>query len=213
MWNSILRNRHCFKRISPGIHLPLFFSSHQIFSLLDINYVFNYAKIFSPESKFSSAYWLLFLFANSCTSRRLPCSFITYALLGSYTAQAELGDYCESEHGTSIAYLKDLQFAPEQDEELLKRIHEQHQRHKYALRSIRNLFFERDAGFSKGTTAECCWPTLSGKCKEISHVRGRSSFSTGRAKERDVLWGELGRISFRIRKTWKSILACPRMEF
>ena len=65
--------------------------------------------------------------------RRLPCSFVTYALLGSYTAQAELGDYNEFEHGTSWDYLKELQFAPMQDEELLKRIHEQHKRHKYSI--------------------------------------------------------------------------------
>jgi erythrocyte membrane protein band 4.1 len=61
---------------------------------------------------------------------RLPCSFITYALLGSYTAQAELGDYSELEHGITCDYLKELQFAPIQDDELLKRIHEQHQRHR-----------------------------------------------------------------------------------
>lgn len=63
--------------------------------------------------------------------KRLPCSFVTYALLGSYTAQAELGDYNDYEHGTTYDYLKDLQFAPVQDEELLRRIHEQHKRHKY----------------------------------------------------------------------------------
>ena len=52
-------------------------------------------------------------------------------MLGSYTAQAELGDYNELDHGTTFDYLKELQFAPVQDEELLKRIHEQHKRHKY----------------------------------------------------------------------------------
>ncbi len=64
-------------------------------------------------------------------SKRLPCSFVTYALLGSYTAQAELGDYSEYDHGPSYDYLKELQFAPVQDNELLRRIHEQHKRHKY----------------------------------------------------------------------------------
>ena len=58
---------------------------------------------------------------------------MTYALLGSYTAQAELGDYNEFEHGTSYDYLKELQFAPMQDDELLKRIHDQHKRHKYLI--------------------------------------------------------------------------------
>ncbi len=56
--------------------------------------------------------------------------------MGSYTAQAELGDYSETEHGLTSDYLKDLQFAPVQDDELLKRIHEQHKRHKYELFSL-----------------------------------------------------------------------------
>lgn len=50
--------------------------------------------------------------------------------MGSYTAQAELGDYSEYDHGPSYHYLKDLQFAPIQDDELLRRIYEQHKRHK-----------------------------------------------------------------------------------
>jgi hypothetical protein len=52
--------------------------------------------------------------------------------LGSYTAQAELGDYNEYEHGQRLDYLNELKFAPVQDDtELLRRIHEQHKRHKY----------------------------------------------------------------------------------
>lgn len=53
--------------------------------------------------------------------------------MGSYTAQAELGDYNEYEHGTSYNYLTALEFAPQQDKVLLQRIHEQHKRHKYVL--------------------------------------------------------------------------------
>jgi hypothetical protein len=60
--------------------------------------------------------------------------------LGSYTAQAELGDYSESEHGITYDYLKELRFAPVQDDELLKRIHEQHKRHKYELFSLIIIF-------------------------------------------------------------------------
>ena len=70
----------------------------------------------------------------------MPCSFVTYALLGSYTAQAELGDYSEEDHGLTYDYLKELQFAPLQDDELLKRIHEQHKRHKYETKALSYLF-------------------------------------------------------------------------
>ena len=73
-------------------------------------------------------------------SSRLPCSFVTYALLGSYTAQAELGDYSVLDHGETFDYLKELQFAPVQDDELLKRIQEQHKRHKYELEFFYILF-------------------------------------------------------------------------
>lgn len=65
---------------------------------------------------------------------------MTYALLGSYTAQAELGDHSEEDHGTSYEYLKQLQFAPVQDNELLRRIHEQHKRHKYVFISIDSFY-------------------------------------------------------------------------
>ena len=61
---------------------------------------------------------------------RLPCSFVTYALLGSYTVQAELGDYIQEEYNGSIDYLKDFDFAPAQNLELLEKIAELHKYHK-----------------------------------------------------------------------------------
>ncbi|KAL5005287.1 hypothetical protein ScPMuIL_018743 [Solemya velum] len=61
---------------------------------------------------------------------RLPCSFVTFALLGSYTAQSELGDYDEAEFGLGTDYLREIEFAPKQDEELLEKIAELHKTHK-----------------------------------------------------------------------------------
>ncbi|KAL3868986.1 hypothetical protein ACJMK2_041729 [Sinanodonta woodiana] len=61
---------------------------------------------------------------------RLPCSFVTYALLGSYTVQSELGDYNPVEHGKTPDYLKDFDFAPNQTPELLEKIMELHKHHK-----------------------------------------------------------------------------------
>ena len=61
---------------------------------------------------------------------RLPCSFVTYGLLGSYTVQAELGDYSATEYGGRIDYLKDFDFAPSQQPELLEKIAELHKHHK-----------------------------------------------------------------------------------
>jgi len=62
---------------------------------------------------------------------RLPCSFITLALLGSYAVQSQIGDYELTEHGSGIQYLKRISFAPNQSEELLEKIHELHRTHRY----------------------------------------------------------------------------------
>ena len=65
--------------------------------------------------------------------------------MGSYTAQAVLGDYNEADHGLTSDYLKELQFAPVQDDELLKRIHEQHRRHKGQPPNAADLHFLENA--------------------------------------------------------------------
>jgi len=61
---------------------------------------------------------------------RLPGSFVTYTLLGSYTAQSELGDYDPHEHGMGFDYIRDIQFAPDQTDELLEKIAELHTTHR-----------------------------------------------------------------------------------
>jgi len=63
------------------------------------------------------------IIANS----RVPCSKVASALLGSCTVQSELGDYDAAEHGSSIDYIRDVQFAPDQTDELLMKIAEMHQ--------------------------------------------------------------------------------------
>lgn len=74
---------------------------------------------------------MLFLISMLCGSfGRLPCSFVTHALLGSYAVQSQLGDYDPAEHGTGYQYLKDVSFAPNQAQELLEKIAELHRTHK-----------------------------------------------------------------------------------
>jgi len=58
---------------------------------------------------------------------RVPCSKVASALLGSCTVESELGDYDVAEHGTGIDYIRDIQFAPDQTDELLMKIAEMHQ--------------------------------------------------------------------------------------
>lgn len=56
---------------------------------------------------------------------------MTHALLGSYAVQSDLGDYDVSEHGTGAEYIKNIEFAPNQTEELLEKIVELHKTHRY----------------------------------------------------------------------------------
>jgi len=66
-------------------------------------------------------------------SGRLPCSFVTHALLGSYSVQAELGDYDQEDH--SADYVNEFRFAPNQTRELEERVMELHRNYKY-IKSI-----------------------------------------------------------------------------
>lgn len=47
---------------------------------------------------------------------------MTHALLGVYLAQSELGDYNPVDHGLTIDYIREFDFAPSQSEDLLERI-------------------------------------------------------------------------------------------
>ncbi|XP_076597264.1 band 4.1-like protein 1 isoform X5 [Chaetodon auriga] len=72
-------------------------------------------------------YYLCLQLRDDILSGRLPCSFVTHALLGSYTVQAEIGDYEPEEHGPD--YVSDFRFAPNQTRELEERVMELH--HNY----------------------------------------------------------------------------------
>ncbi|XP_058228998.1 band 4.1-like protein 1 isoform X3 [Hemibagrus wyckioides] len=73
-------------------------------------------------------YYLCLQLRDDILSGRLPCSFVTHALLGSYTVQAELGDYDQDEHGSD--YVGDFRFAPNQTRELEERITELHRTYR-----------------------------------------------------------------------------------
>lgn len=73
-------------------------------------------------------YYLCLQLRNDIISGRLPCSFVTHALLGSYTIQAELGDYDQDDHG--LEYVSDFRFAPNQTRELEERVMELHKTYR-----------------------------------------------------------------------------------
>ncbi|KAM8915193.1 band 4.1-like protein 1 isoform 11-T15 [Spinachia spinachia] len=73
-------------------------------------------------------YYLCLQLRDDMLSGRLPCSFVTHALLGSYSVQAELGDYDQDDHGTD--YVSDFHFASNQTRELEERVMELHRNYK-----------------------------------------------------------------------------------
>uniref|UniRef100_A0A8C9RV35 Erythrocyte membrane protein band 4.1 like 1 n=1 Tax=Scleropages formosus TaxID=113540 RepID=A0A8C9RV35_SCLFO len=73
-------------------------------------------------------YYLCLQLRDDILSGRLPCSFVTHALLGSYAVQAELGDYDQDEHGAD--YVSDFRFAPNQTRELEERVMELHRNYR-----------------------------------------------------------------------------------
>ncbi|XP_046444093.1 protein 4.1 homolog isoform X3 [Daphnia pulex] len=75
-------------------------------------------------------YQLCLQVRNDILSGKLPCSFVTHALLGSYLVQSELGDYDQTEHGTGSEYVRELRLAPNQTPELEEKVSELHRTHK-----------------------------------------------------------------------------------
>nr|XP_045721497.1 band 4.1-like protein 2 isoform X7 [Mirounga angustirostris] len=94
-------------------------------------FTFN-VKFYPPDpsqlTEDLTRYFLCLQLRQDIASGRLPCSFVTHALLGSYTLQAELGDYDLEEHGNSD--LSDFQFAPTQTKELEEKVAELHKTHR-----------------------------------------------------------------------------------
>ncbi|XP_055358922.1 uncharacterized protein LOC114842461 isoform X3 [Betta splendens] len=73
----------------------------------------------------------------------LPCSFVTLSLLGSYTAQSELGEYDPELHGAD--YAKDLSLAPGQSKELEEKVMELHRTYRSMSPAQADLLFLENA--------------------------------------------------------------------
>uniref|UniRef100_A0A8C7UVL3 Erythrocyte membrane protein band 4.1 like 2 n=1 Tax=Oncorhynchus mykiss TaxID=8022 RepID=A0A8C7UVL3_ONCMY len=73
-------------------------------------------------------YLLCLQLRQDIISGRLPCSFVTHSLLGSYSLQAELGDHDPDEQ--RLDYISDFQFAPSQTKEMEEKVVELHKTHR-----------------------------------------------------------------------------------
>ncbi|XP_056149710.1 band 4.1-like protein 3 isoform X2 [Lampris incognitus] len=95
------------------------------------NFAFN-VKFYPPDpsqlSEDITRYYLCLQLRDDVVSGRLPCSFATHTVLGSYTVQSELGDYDPEELGSD--YISELRFAPNQTKELEEKVMELHKNYK-----------------------------------------------------------------------------------
>ncbi|XP_045152185.1 band 4.1-like protein 3 isoform X3 [Echinops telfairi] len=95
------------------------------------HFSFN-VKFYPPDpaqlSEDITRYYLCLQLRDDIVSGRLPCSFVTLALLGSYTVQSELGDYDPDECGND--YVSEFRFAPNHTKELEDKVIELHKSHR-----------------------------------------------------------------------------------
>lgn len=95
---------------------------------------FNFEVKFYPPDPAQLAeditrYQLCLQVRQDILTGKLPCSFVTHALLGSYMVQAEVGDYDAKEH-KNTSYLSEFAFAPNQNAELEEKVVDLHKTHK-----------------------------------------------------------------------------------
>ncbi|KAL6104076.1 epb41l3 [Pungitius sinensis] len=95
------------------------------------NFAFN-VKFYPPDpaqlTEDITRYYLCLQLRDDVVSGRLPCSFATHTVLGSYAVQSELGDYDPEELGSD--YISELRFAPNQTKELEEKVMELHKTYK-----------------------------------------------------------------------------------
>uniref|UniRef100_A0A674N3V7 Erythrocyte membrane protein band 4.1 like 3 n=1 Tax=Takifugu rubripes TaxID=31033 RepID=A0A674N3V7_TAKRU len=97
-----------------------------------VNMWFVFYNFYPPDpvqlAEDITRYYLCLQLRDDVVSGRLPCSFATHTVLGSYTVQSELGDYDHEELGSD--YLSELRLAPNQTKELEEKVMELHKSYK-----------------------------------------------------------------------------------
>nr|XP_023828133.1 band 4.1-like protein 3 isoform X11 [Salvelinus alpinus] len=106
------------------------------------NFSFN-VKFYPPDpaqlSEDITRYYLCLQLRDDVVSGRLPCSFATHTVLGSYTVQSELGDYDPEESGTD--YVSEFRFAPNQTKELEEKVMDLHKNYKGMMPAEAEMHF------------------------------------------------------------------------
>ncbi|XP_069731538.1 protein 4.1 isoform X15 [Phaenicophaeus curvirostris] len=110
------------------------------------DFTFN-VKFYPPDpaqlTEDITRYYLCLQLRQDIISGRLPCSFATLALLGSYTVQSELGDYDPDLH--SPDYISEFKLAPNQTKELEEKVVELHKTYRSMTPAQADLEFLENA--------------------------------------------------------------------
>ncbi|XP_050182099.1 protein 4.1 isoform X9 [Myiozetetes cayanensis] len=110
------------------------------------DFTFN-VKFYPPDpaqlTEDITRYYLCLQLRQDILSGRLPCSFATLALLGSYTVQSELGDYDPDLHGPD--YITEFKLAPNQTKELEEKVVELHKTYRSMTPAQADLEFLENA--------------------------------------------------------------------
>ncbi|XP_039973220.1 uncharacterized protein LOC120783904 isoform X3 [Xiphias gladius] len=109
-------------------------------------FTFN-VKFYPPDpaqlTEDLTRYFLCLQLRKDIMRGALPCSFVTLSLLGSYTAQSELGEYDPELHGPD--YVKDLSLAPGQSKELEDKVMELHRTYRSMSPAQADMLFLENA--------------------------------------------------------------------
>ncbi|XP_074750719.1 protein 4.1 isoform X11 [Strix uralensis] len=110
------------------------------------DFTFN-VKFYPPDpaqlTEDITRYYLCLQLRQDIIMGRLPCSFATLALLGSYTVQSELGDYDPDLH--SPDYISEFKLAPNQTKELEEKVVELHKTYRSMTPAQADLEFLENA--------------------------------------------------------------------
>ncbi|XP_028819097.1 protein 4.1 isoform X17 [Denticeps clupeoides] len=112
------------------------------------NYDFHFnVKFYPPDpaqlSEDITRYYLCLQLRKDILGGRLPCSFVTLALLGSYALQSELGEYDPEVHGSD--YAKELRLAAGQSRELEDKMVELHRTYRAMTPAQADMMFLENA--------------------------------------------------------------------
>uniref|UniRef100_A0A3B5LWY9 Protein 4.1 n=1 Tax=Xiphophorus couchianus TaxID=32473 RepID=A0A3B5LWY9_9TELE len=143
-----LLEKDYYDSVLTSLHYYILIPNHSGFCSSGANYNFTFnVKFYPPDpaqlSEDITRYYLCLQLRKDILQGRLPCSFVTLALLGSYALQSELGEYDPEVHGND--YAKEMKMASGQTKELEDKMMELHRTYRIMCPAQADLMFLENA--------------------------------------------------------------------